>query len=86
VISRPLIRDKCKKGITFSDLQVICCEQIDLKLYERAFISIERKIYRAALLPVRAFISFPLICFPYGEKKTGGTRFSIDMISLTGNE
>jgi hypothetical protein len=51
----------------------------------RAFISIERKTGKAALLPVRAFISFLLTGFPYGEEETGGTRFSIDMIPLTGN-
>jgi hypothetical protein len=52
----------------------------------RAFIAIEGKINRTALFPVRAFISFPLICFPYGEEERGGTHFSIDMDSLTGNE
>jgi hypothetical protein len=31
----------------------------------------------------RAFISYLFI--PYGEEETGGERFSIDMISLTGN-
>ncbi|MDR1182379.1 MAG: hypothetical protein LBL13_10430 [Bacteroidales bacterium] len=38
------------------------------------------------LLPVRAFISLPLIWFPYGEKERDGVSFSIDMLSLTGNE
>jgi hypothetical protein len=58
--------------------------RIDL-LPVRAFILIEQKNNRTDLLPVRVFISFPLICFPYGEEEAGGTRFSIDMISLTGN-
>jgi hypothetical protein len=49
----------------------------------RAFISIEQKVNKPALLPVRAFISYLFI--PCGEEETGGVRFSMDMISLTGN-